>query len=147
MEMVEKLAYLKGLTEGLGLDESSKEGKVLRLVIDLLDDVVLAIADVGESFVMMGEELESIEEDMEELLEDLYGYDNDDCCCCGCSEDSGTFEGELYEVICPACADIVCVDEDMLDEGEINCPGCGQTLEFDLEGAIDSYDLDNASKQ
>jgi len=136
MEMVEKLAYLKGLAEGLGVDETTKEGRVLKGVIDLLDDVVFALADVGESLVVLDEELETIEEDVRVLFDDLYDEDEDDY---------HDFEGELYEVTCPACSDIVCVDEDMLDEGEISCPGCGQVLEFDLEGAIESYDLDDSA--
>ena len=48
MELLEKVAYLKGLAEGLGIDDSTKEGKVLKLIIDILDDVVLTLADTGE---------------------------------------------------------------------------------------------------
>ena len=145
MEMIEKVTYLKGLAEGLGLDDSTKEGKVLGLVIDLLDDVVVALADVDENFAGMSEDLEAMEEDLEEVLEDIYGDDDDDeyCDCgCGCGGGALDFEGELYEVVCPACADVVCVDEDMLDEGQISCPGCGQVLEFDLEGELEGEDLE-----
>jgi hypothetical protein len=38
------------------------------------------------------------------------------------------------------CENTVCIDEDMLDEGEIACPNCGETLEFDLEGGIEGCD-------
>ena len=138
MEMMEKVAYLKGLADGLCLDESTKEGKVLKAMIDLLDDVALAVTDMGEGFVMMGEEIETMQEDLDEVLEDLYGDDEDDEGC-RCGHDD--FEGELYEVTCPSCSDIVYVDEDMLDEGEIACPGCGETLEFDLDGVLSGEDL------
>ena len=144
MEMIEKVAYLKGLAEGLGVDESTKEGKVLGLVIDLLDDIVAALDYVEEDIQSMEEGLEAMEEDLEEVLEDIYGEDDeDDECDCGCGCNALDFEGELYEVVCPACADEVCVDENMLDQGQISCPGCGQTLEFDLEGELDGEDLDN----
>jgi len=136
--MMEKVAYLKGLADGLSLDESTKEGKVLKAMLDLLDDVALAVTDMGEGFVMMGEEIETMQEDLDEVLEDLYG-DDDEGCGCGCDHDD--FEGELYEVTCPSCSDIVYVDEDMLDEGEIACPGCGEALEFDLDGVLDGEDL------
>ena len=142
MEMIEKVAYLKGLAEGLGLDDSTKEGKVLGLVIDLLDDVVAALDYVEEDLQSMEEDLEAMEEDLEEVLEDIYG-DDDDECDCGCESSALDFEGELYEVVCPACADVVCVDEDMLDQGQISCPGCGETLEFDLDGELDGEDLDS----
>ena len=133
MEMMEKVAYLKGLADGLGLDDSTKEGKVLKVMIDLLDDVVLTVTDMDESLAVMGEELESVEEDLNDIYEDLYGDDDD--------VSPHDFEGELYEVTCPECADTICVDEDMLDEGEISCPGCGKMLEFDLSGVLEDKDI------
>ena len=39
----------------------------------------------------------------------------------------------MYEVECPSCGDVICLDEDMLEEGEIACPNCGEMLEFDLD--------------
>ncbi|MCL2579821.1 MAG: hypothetical protein FWE32_07280 [Oscillospiraceae bacterium] len=130
--MMEKVAYLKGLAEGLGIDNTTKEGKVLGAMIDLLDDMALAITDVGEGFVMMGEELDAIQEEVDDIIEDLYSEEDEDDCCC-----HQDFDGELYEVACPSCGDIVYVDEDMLDQGEIACPGCGEDLEFDLDGELD----------
>ena len=135
MDMNAKLAYLKGLAEGLGVDNTTKEGKLFSATVDLLDDVVLAITEMGEGLEYMGEDLEAIEEDLDEVLEDLYGDDEDEDCC------GDDFEGELYEVTCPACGDQVYVDEDMLDEGEIACPGCDKILEFDLSGELDQEDL------
>ena len=146
MEIMEKVAYLKGLTEGLGLDQNTKEGKVLTVVIDLLDDIALAISEMSESVVIMSEELETVEESLEEVLEDLYG-DDEDSCDCGGRDCDFDFDGELYEVACPSCMDTVYVDEDMLDEGEINCPGCGETLEFDLDGVLAVEELGDDSKQ
>jgi len=142
MEMSAKLAYLKGLAEGLGDDKTTKEGKLFAAAIDLLDDVVLAISEMSEGLEHMGEAIESIEEDLDEVLEDIYGdEDEDDDCLCG----EHGFEGELYEVTCPACEDCICVDEDMLDQGEIACPGCGKTLEFDLSGELDKEELGDNS--
>ncbi|MDR2909015.1 MAG: hypothetical protein LBU86_03945 [Oscillospiraceae bacterium] len=149
MEMIEKVAYLKGLAEGLGIDDTTKEGKVLKLVIDLLDDVVLTLSDVADGFAIMNEQLESIDEELEEIRDDIYDdeddddeeEDDDDGCCRhhrhhGCHG----FDGELYEVKCPGCGDSICIDEEMLDEGSIKCPGCGETLEFDLDGEIEDED-------
>ena len=134
MEMMEKVAYLKGLTEGLGLDDSTKEGKVIKLVIDLLDDVVLTLSDVADGFTLMEEQLEAIDEELDELASEIYEDDEEG------SIGHCFFDGELYEVTCPTCDEITCIDEDMLDEGEINCPSCGELLEFDLEGELDCDD-------
>ena len=35
--MKEKAAYLKGLIDGLGIDENTKEGKVIKAMSELLD--------------------------------------------------------------------------------------------------------------
>ena len=46
MEISEKVAYLKGLAEGLALDTDTKEGKLIAAIIDVLDDIALEIADM-----------------------------------------------------------------------------------------------------
>ncbi len=47
MTITEKVAYLKGLAEGLALDpESSKEAKLIASMIDILEDIVLSVSDL-----------------------------------------------------------------------------------------------------
>ena len=46
MTISEKVAYLKGLAEGMELDTEKKEGKLLAAIIDVLDDIALEIADM-----------------------------------------------------------------------------------------------------
>ena len=48
MEISEKVAYLKGLAEGLNLDTESKEGKLIAAIIDVLDDMAEKFADVED---------------------------------------------------------------------------------------------------
>ena len=49
MTITEKVAYLKGLADGLELDkEPSKEGKLIAKIIDILEDVGLAVEDLEE---------------------------------------------------------------------------------------------------
>ena len=38
MNISEKVAYIKGLSEGLSLDETTKEGKLIAAIIDILDE-------------------------------------------------------------------------------------------------------------
>ena len=40
-------------------------------------------------------------------------------------------DGEYYEVVCPKCGDEICVSEDVLLDGGVECPSCGENLEFD----------------
>ena len=56
-----------------------------------------------------------------------YDCYDDDCDCCDDDDD------ELYEVVCPSCGDTICLNEGMLEEGSMECPGCGELLEFDFD--------------
>ena len=46
MEIIEKVAYLKGLAEGMELNTEKKEGKLLSAIIDLLEDIAQALENV-----------------------------------------------------------------------------------------------------
>ena len=50
MTVTEKVSYLKGLAEGLGIDETQKEGKIIKAIIDVLDDVAFTVADLEDGF-------------------------------------------------------------------------------------------------
>lgn len=134
MELTEKVAYLKGLMDGLDIDEGSKEGRVFTAILDVLDDMAMTISDIEDGMDLVTDQIEGIDEDLEELMNDMYSDDDD------YDEEDLDFDGELYEVVCPKCNDTICVDEEMLDEGEIECPGCGEILEFDLDGTLDECD-------
>ena len=49
MDICEKIAYIDGLTEGLDLDKTTKEGKILAAVIDLLKDITEEICDIEDA--------------------------------------------------------------------------------------------------
>ena len=48
-----------------------------------------------------------------------------------------SFDSVMYDVTCPVCGTEITLDEEMLAEGSIECPGCGETLEFDLQDGED----------
>ncbi|NBK17124.1 CD1247 N-terminal domain-containing protein [Anaerotruncus sp. 1XD42-93] len=133
MTITERAAYIKGLAEGLGIDDSTKEGKIINALIGAIDDMSLTISDLEAQIDELSEQVETIDEDLGSLEEDFY--DLDDECGCGCEddEDDDYLDGDLYEVCCPTCGDTVCIDSDMLEEGQTTCPNCGELLEFDLE--------------
>lgn len=128
MSMMESIAYLKGLAEGLDVNETTKEGKLLLAIVDVLDEMAESINDIEDVCQEFDELIDVLDEDLSDLEDDFYGSDDDDDCDCDCDEDP------LYEVTCPQCSDTIYLDEDMLVEGEIACPNCGEKLEFDLEG-------------
>ena len=53
MDICEKVAYIKGLAEGLELDASTKEGKILEAVIDLLGDITEEICEIEDGLSLI----------------------------------------------------------------------------------------------
>ena len=127
MDICEKIAYIKGLAEGLDLDTSTKEGKILTAIIDLLGDVTEEIVDIEDGCDELMEEIDAVDEDLAAVEDVLYDDDEeyDD-------EDEDYDDDECYEITCPNCNDTIYLDEDMLAEDGIVCPNCGTELEFDF---------------
>ena len=126
MTITEKVAYLKGLADGMKLNTETDEGKLLAAIIDTLEDMALTVSDVEDTVAELSAQVDEIDDDLGAVEEDLYG---DECDCCDDDEEDDT----LYEVECPSCGDVICLDDGMLEEGEIDCPNCGEKLEFDIE--------------
>ncbi len=171
MSLTEKLAYIQGLCEGLALDDTTKEGKVLLAIVDLLDDLTDTVVQLDNDVDQIFDEIDAIDEDLTDV-EDALLYDDedeedDDCCCgghghhhhhgdheckCGCHDDededeewdddedlSDLFDEEnpLYEITCPKCGEIVCMDEDMLFSPDCACPNCGTSFEIEFDEECD----------
>ena len=78
MDICEKVAYIKGLAEGLALDDSTKEGKVLAAVIDVLGDITNEICEIEDGCDELMEQLDAVDEDLSTVEDIVYG--DDDCC-------------------------------------------------------------------
>ena len=132
MTLTEKVAYLKGLAEGLNLDKDAKETKLFEAMFDILEDMALTVNDIDEDLAAVEELVDCIDEDLDELEDIIY---DDDCDCdCDCQDDFDCDCGEeLYEVECPSCGEAIYLDESMFDEEYIECPECGEKLELDID--------------
>ena len=142
MELSNKAAYLQGLVDGLGVDESTKEGKIIKAMSALLGEMAEAIESVDEDLSRAYDQINDLSDELEDLEADLYEEEDD--------EDDSDAEEEtdedddandddiasepFYEVACPNCGETVYVSEDDLDAGEANCAHCGVTFEVALEG-------------
>lgn len=141
-KLKEKASYVKGLMEGLGLDDGKKETRLFAAIVDLLDDVAGGVCDLDQDINDICEEMDAMDEDIAGLEDEIYGDGSCDCgdschcegdCDCECSCDEGK-EGEVfYEVTCPSCNQKMRLDEKTLMEEKTNCLNCGELLEFDLE--------------
>lgn len=130
MDICEKIAYIKGLAEGLALDDTTKEGKILAAIIDLLGDITDEICEIEDGCDELMEQIDAVDEDLSALEDIIYG---DDDCDCDCDCDCDDCDDEVYEIECPVCNDVIYLDADMLEEEGINCPNCGTELEFDFD--------------
>ena len=63
MTLAEKAAYLKGLMDGIKLDTEKDENRLLKAVVDLLQDMAVSIDDLEDNAIAVSDELDEIEED------------------------------------------------------------------------------------
>lgn len=78
MEISEKVAYLKGLAEGLNLDTESKEGKLIAAIIDVLDDMAEKFAEIDDELCDVEDGLDAVSDDLSDVEETLYFALDDD---------------------------------------------------------------------
>ena len=144
MEIIEKVAYLKGLAEGMELDTGKKEGKLLAAIIDLLEDIALEIEDIEDEQAELSDGLDAVSDDLEDV-EDLVfeDWDEDDD---EYEEDELDEDEDCYATTCPTCEETIYFDESIMDEGEVICPNCGEKLEFDL-GDLEEDEEDGGDEE
>ncbi len=79
MTALEKVAHLRGVMEGMEFDTTTKEGKLLSLVIDILDDMAEEINEIEDDLDTLFDFADELDEDLGDVEQDLYGdYDDDD---------------------------------------------------------------------
>ena len=138
MGISEKVAYLKGLMEGMSLNADSNEGKLFLAIADVLDEIALEVEDLTDEVMELGDGLDVISDDLsdvEDIVYDEWDDDDDD-------DDDDDEEEECYATTCPECEEEIFFDDTMLEDGEIICPNCGAKLEFDLSDLADAADED-----
>ena len=115
-------------------------------------DFADALDDISEDLTYL-EELTCDLDVPEDMMDEECSGDCESCGACAFSDDEDedgfdgeddeeddddeedeelTFDGVLYDVICPKCGEEITFDQDTLDAGSTTCPKCGELLEFDL---------------
>ena len=117
MEISEKVAYLKGLAEGLNLDTDSKEGKLIAAIIDVLDDMAEKFAEIDDELCDVEDGLDAVSDDLSDVEETLYfALDDDE------DEDEDDEEEECFVTTCPECEEEVYFDESVLRTARSSAP-------------------------
>jgi len=106
-----KVTYLRGLCDGSGYTEDSKDGKIFHHMLDLLDDMSCMLEQQNSA---------------EHQKLDMIAEDDDD---------EPYF---LYSFICPNCGEEIEVEEDILGENlELICPKCKNMIPVEATNAED----------
>ena len=134
----DRVAYLRGLAEGMKLTDETNEGKLLLKILEVLSEMADELTALRNDYEELDEYVESIDDDLADMEETLFGEDDDEegcggCCSCHCGDDDDDDEDDdddqLVEYACPHCGNEVTFEIDGFDFEEENlCPACGKPL-------------------
>ena len=129
MTISEKVAYLKGLAEGLDLDtQKSKEAKLISVMIGILEEIGLSIEDLEENALALGEEIDVLSDDLADVESVVFDEDED--------EDEEDYDDDWFEVECPNCEEPLIIDDEALEAGVVECPNCQTKFALDLSDDV-----------
>ena len=143
MSMMEKAAYIKGLADGMELTADTKENKMILALLSLVEEMAETIDEMKGKMSDLEDYVEEIDEDLgevEEILLEELGDEEDECdgdcesCCLDCDldDEDEEYDDEYFEVVCPACGDVINFDA-TIDPENLACPNCGEKFECIVE--------------
>ena len=167
MKLTEKIAYMKGLLDGMELDGSTKEGKAILQMAEVMEEMGVYIDDLQSQVDELTELCDLLDKDLGEVETDLYCDDDDDFDDDDDEEDDEDEDFEIgrvlpadyddyayedddeeefdevqYVVNCPSCEETVSLSERQLEEGSMVCPHCGELLEFNYDNIETEFSAD-----
>lgn len=119
----ERVSYLIGMADGLNIDDATPENKLIKAMLDVMQEMA------DEIEVMTGA-FDDIAEDLADLMDYCYNedFEYDDC----------------IEVECDSCGEVVEITDEMIDEnGTVLCPNCGKPIDIDNLCDFDYDDYDD----
>ena len=137
MEITEKVAYLKGLMEGMKIDTETNEGKILSAMVDILE-----LEDLWNAQGELEDGLDVVSDDLEDIEDIVYDEDDEESFNDEYYEDDAEEDEDCYATTCPTCEETIYFDESVLEDGEVICPNCGEKLEFDMSSLEEDSDDD-----
>ena len=127
MTVSEKVAYIRGLYDGLGLDASaSGEARILSEVLDVLRQVGCQMDGMDASTGRLFDELDDLRDSVADLENAVF------------DEDDGDEDEDFFEIPCPTCGEDLMVDDEALAAGVVDCPACGGKFALSFEDEDDA---------
>ena len=134
MTISEKVAYIQGLFDGLGLDtEKSGEARILSEVLDVLKEVGQQLDGMDAAMDQFDEELDALGDTVAELEEAVFDDEDEP------DEDFGGYDDDedFFQIPCPTCGEDLVVDDEALAAGVVDCPVCGGKFALSFEDEED----------
>ncbi len=133
MSLTEKVAFIKGLVEGSELNLGTKEQKIFDSLLEIVSDIATAVTEIDEDLSTLYDDVDELYDEVEALGDDVDAiFEEDDECDCG-HHHGAHDDAFMYEVKCDKCGEVICIDEETLLGGDIECPNCGEPLELEFE--------------
>ena len=127
MTISEKVAYIRGLYDGLGLDvEKSGEARILSEVLDVLGQIGAQMGGTETSLDRLFDELDDLRDSVADLENAVF------------DEDDGDTDEDFFEIPCPTCGEDLVVDDEALAAGVVDCPACGGKFALSFEDEDDA---------
>lgn len=131
----ERVSYLRGLADGLNINEDTAEGKLLKVIIDVLDDVAISVEEVEDEQKALLDDIDDLDERLEDAEDCIYEDCDCDCdcddddCCCGCEDE----DIDYTDLECPNCGTEIELDSAIIDEDKsvLICPECHNEIEIE----------------
>ena len=130
MTISEKVAYIRGLYDGLGLDAAaSGEARILSEVLDVLRQIGSQMDGMDASTGRLFDELDDLRDSVADLENTVFDEDGGD---------GGDTDEDFFEIPCPTCGEDLVVDDEALAAGVVDCPKCGQKFALSFEDEDDA---------
>jgi len=124
-DLTAKAAYLRGLADGMKLDESADSTKLTRAMLDLFNEMAVQIDSLDSEVGFLSDSMDEMDGELDEIAE-IFSEIGADCGGCG-----GNHDDNEFEVACPTCKKSISLNMDEFDD-EAQCPFCGEEIEFDF---------------
>ena len=133
----ERVSYLRGVADGLKINEETSEGKLLKLIIDVIDDIAVSVEDAEDTQNEILDAVDEIGDRLDEAEGCIYKeqkmqtpdeeleYAELECPNCGAEIelDRAVIEEDRNVLVCPNCKEEIKIE--WLDDCEGDCCGCG----------------------
>ncbi len=123
-DLTEQVSYLQGLTEGLNINDSGPQSRIISGMLEVLNEITINMRDMRNHIFELNEYVDSIDDDLCEILEGLGGTttrkNTVEVECSNCKErlyfDACVLEGEdTIEIVCPRCNEVVFINDGSFD--------------------------------